>query len=261
LTRPRFRTRRGGGFAGTAVVVVVLAGVVVATLASPLLFALVLRRSSQWPQLADVGEAYGGAAALLTGLALAGVAASLHMQWRQTRTDRILAIRQRHFELVKLGIDEPLLLDDSATTQSDQATALRQIYANLWVAHWAMLWDLRLCEEPDLRRIAARFFEAGVARDWWSVNGPTWSMTMTRQRSRFQQIFSEECQRARQRAETTRRPAFAPTGDRVGSAARLGTAVAAGVLAGVALGRVLARYANRGGALASEARRRRSWWP
>src|SRR5215475_7458026 len=84
------------------------AAALVVIVASPLFFGFLARRTSRWADLANVGQAYGGIAALLSGLAVAGVTISLLLQWRQAHSDRILAVRQRHFELVKLSIEEPL---------------------------------------------------------------------------------------------------------------------------------------------------------
>lgn len=189
--------RLGWGATRVAVVVLLLVAGLAAIVFSPLLFRLLARYTTGWEDMASLGEAYGGVAAVLSGLALGGIVVSLLVQWRQSYADRTLAIRQHHFELIKLGLDEPVLLGRIAGPSTDRDTALLQIHANLWVAHWAMLWDLKYCDEPQLRSLVAQFFAADPAvRDWWRAFGPTWSTKWSRHRQRFHVILTEECQRA-----------------------------------------------------------------
>lgn len=176
--------------ATAAVLIVVLIVIVV----SPLLFIVIARRTSQWPELANVGSAYGGVAAVLSGVALVGIALSLLFQWRQTVSTQILALRQHHFELVKLGIADPRLLTHDEPADEAEAT-LRRLHYNLWVAQWAMLWDLRQCDESYLRQVATELFAHRTARLWWQAYGRTWSAKPTRRRQRFYEVLTSECTR------------------------------------------------------------------
>ncbi|WP_432050490.1 DUF6082 family protein [Verrucosispora sp. NA02020] len=96
----------------------------------------------QWSHLSDMGQAYGGTSAVLSGLALASVSASLLMQSSLNRISQLHSIRQRQFDIVKLALDNPryLYVDGSAAI-SDPGNHLK-VYANLFVSHWAMVWDL-----------------------------------------------------------------------------------------------------------------------
>jgi hypothetical protein len=161
---------------------------------SPLLFVVIARQTSQWAELADVGSAYGGVAAVLSGVALVGIALSLLFQWRQTVSSQILALRQQHFELIRLSIDDPRLLGHQQPA-NDAELALRRLHCNLWVAHWAMLWDLHQCDEGYLRQVAAVLFSDPTARAWWQASGPTWSAKPNRRRQRFAEVLTSECVR------------------------------------------------------------------
>jgi hypothetical protein len=181
---------------------------------------------------------------LLSGLALGGIVVSLLVQWRHSYSDRMVAIRQHHFELVKMGLDHPSMLDRAAGS-ANRETLVGQIHANLWVSHWAMLWDLRYCDEQRLRHLVAQLFDAdAVSRDWWQADGSTWSALWNRRRRRFQAIVSDECRLAIMRAEAAA-PNAGGTGTRESSAAqrqsRPGAAavIAVGALAGGALAAVL----------------------
>ena len=169
-----------------AVLCGVLLGSVALILVSPLLFGVIGKGTMRWSHLGDVGQAYGGIGAVLSGLALAGIIFSILLQRRQADADRILSVRKQHFDLVRLGIEEPELLGRTSNAQADRKTLLFQAHANLWVAHWAMLWDLRHCDEKQLRALAAQFFDAGTARNWWHRYGAAWSTVDTRSRRRFQ---------------------------------------------------------------------------
>ncbi|MEU5553186.1 DUF6082 family protein [Micromonospora sp. NPDC047793] len=125
----------------------------------------------QWSHLSDMGQAYGGTSAVLSGLALASVSASLLMQSSLNRISQLHSIRQRQFDIVKLALDNPryLYVDGSAAI-SDPGNHLK-VYANLFVSHWAMVWDLAEMREDTLHVVASRLFESAVAREWWKVNG------------------------------------------------------------------------------------------
>ncbi len=189
--------RLGWGLIRVAVVMLLIVAGLAAIIVSPLLFRLLARYTTGWADMANVGEAYGGVGAVLAGLALSGIVVSLLVQWRQSHADRTLAVRQHHFELIKLGLDEPLLLRRMAGSATNPDMALKRIHANLWVAHWAMLWDLKYCDEQQLRNLVAPFFAADPeVRDWWQVHAPNWSAKWNRHRRRFQTILTEECNRA-----------------------------------------------------------------
>ena len=61
-----------------------------------------------WPQLSDIGQTYGAASALLTGLALIGVAGSIVFQVRAIRVSREQAMREQHAHLIEMALTDPI---------------------------------------------------------------------------------------------------------------------------------------------------------
>ncbi|MFF0722081.1 DUF6082 family protein [Micromonospora sp. NPDC003816] len=80
-----------------------------------------------------------------------------------------------------------------------------KVYANLFVSHWTMVWDLAEMREDTLHVVASRLFESAVAREWWKVNGQ--SYCSSRRRKKFVAILSDECDLAALAA----RPSSLPT--------------------------------------------------
>jgi hypothetical protein len=66
------------------------------------------RTGLDWNRLSDIGQAFGGVSAVLSALAFCAIAASLLLQWRQLRMTTVIAARERHFDLVRLAVDDPL---------------------------------------------------------------------------------------------------------------------------------------------------------
>ena len=75
-----------------AVAVVIIALVALSPLALRELSSV---RGVSWPQLSNIGQTYGAASALLTGLALIGVVGSIVFQVRAIRVSREQAMRDR----------------------------------------------------------------------------------------------------------------------------------------------------------------------
>jgi hypothetical protein len=171
-----------------------VASTVVALVALSPLVMKWLSGQRDWHQLADVGQVYGSASAVLTGVGLCGIAVSLLMQWRQNRITQVYSIRQRQFELVKLALDNPrYLYVEGPAVASDPHSELK-VYANLLVGHWAMSWDLGVTNEQLLRASAARLFSTSAAREWWTTWGH--SYLTSRRRRRFFNILTFECSQA-----------------------------------------------------------------
>ncbi|MCZ7436743.1 DUF6082 family protein [Micromonospora sp. WMMC241] len=207
---------------------------------SPVAMTWMTDLSAQWGDLSNIGQAYGGTSAILSGLALIGVSISLLIQNNLNRISQVHLIRQRQFDIVKLALENPqfLYVDGSAAT-SDPDAALK-VYANLFVGHWAMVWDLGEMKEDTLHVVARRLFESGTAREWWDTNGG--SYLSSRRRRRFWAILSEESEKAAQvAAEASRSRAAQLTGSGSGRQPPPGSrqTFIVGIAAGVAIGILL----------------------
>src|SRR5262249_12915841 len=145
--------------------------------------------------------------AILSGLALCGVAGSLLLQHRQTKLERIAAARERHFDLVKLGLDDPFLRPPG-TSHLPAATSRQWAYINLWVNYWAMLWDTGTLTDVQLRALLDTLFRDEQAHDWWTASGPMWATHASGRTRTFQEIANLACRHAQlTRAAKTERPA------------------------------------------------------
>jgi hypothetical protein len=177
-------------------VTALLAVLLAASAAAPWLVKAAAGRSASWGDLSNIGQAYGAVSAILSGLAFCGVAGSLILQWRQVRLTQIMAVRERHFELVKLALNDPDL-GFSFGTELPFEEKRRWLASNLWVAHWAMQWEMGMITEPFLRVAFEEHFRYNaVARDWWAVSGPTWRPYPDRRLRRFLDIAQESYQSA-----------------------------------------------------------------
>src|SRR5690349_7054760 len=79
-----------------------------AVLFSPILLLRANHLTAQdWGTLSNVGQAYGGVSAILTALALIGVAASLLVQRQQADIARTQAIRAFQLQMLTLCLERP----------------------------------------------------------------------------------------------------------------------------------------------------------
>jgi hypothetical protein len=160
---------------------------------SPLLMYRLLGESMPWTKLADVGEAYGGASALLSAAALSGIGASLFLQSRQMRQEMVSLDRQRHFELVKLALENPEFFEVLDGAPLDARDGRRRIYANLTLTYWLAMWDLGEIDDAELRVLTSAMFMSPVSRAWWrQVHGYWLTARRSRRRQRFMRIVNEE---------------------------------------------------------------------
>jgi hypothetical protein len=167
--------------------------VAAAILWSPMLLYLTIGANLPWPALSDVGQAYGGASALLSGAALCGVGASLILQSRQMRQELINLDRQRHFDLVKLALDNPEFFEvmdpGVITTHQDRQI----VFANLTMNYWLALWELGEIAESELRKLTSTMFRHRGALEWWRQQRQVeWITVRTRRRRRFLLVVNEE---------------------------------------------------------------------
>src|ERR1700749_4409180 len=75
---------------------------------SPLALRAIASSSNvNWTELSNVGQTYGAVSALLAALALGGVATSILMQNRELKHNRWEAGRSRHYEIMRMALDNP----------------------------------------------------------------------------------------------------------------------------------------------------------
>lgn len=158
-------------------------------------------RGMNWPELSDIGQSYSAAAALLSALALIGVALSLLTQNRDSRVAREQAIRSQHRDLVRMGFDPSLMWvvsgSRSLRSEDTELRALQRRYANLWVQHWGSMYELGVMSETAVRTELRRsLFSGDVGRDYWANTGSLPYYNGTRRIRRYYKIVNDEYNRA-----------------------------------------------------------------
>jgi hypothetical protein len=168
-------TRRLGG---RPVAVVVLLCVSILSLGLVLLSPLALNlfppdHNADWERLSYIGQTYAPASAILSMLALGGVALSLLLQGRETKATREQAQRGLHVDLIKIALDDPLYLSRwgpfSGSTNVDDRR--RHMYTNPMISHWQMMWEVGGLHEKHLRVLAEELFAGENGRHFWSLTG------------------------------------------------------------------------------------------
>ncbi|MGI8333669.1 DUF6082 family protein [Actinomadura scrupuli] len=162
---------------------------------SPLALDLFDGSSGSWTRRGDIGQTYGAAAALLSVFALAGVAASLVLQARESKANREQSSRLIHTDLLKMAMDDPAYLEcwgpySSATDPVGQRQAM---YVNLILSYWESRYELGQLTELHLREAAAHMFQAPPGRQFWTDTRTLRTDTSeSRKARRFHQILDEE---------------------------------------------------------------------
>lgn len=126
-----------------------------------------------WQRVGNIAQAYGAASALIAGLALAGVGASLFLQARESKANREQGIRTAHTELIRMAMTDPDLMACWGRLDGDASvTARRQhLYLNLVLSHWEMMFELGTLPEEHLRQGADSVFNTEPGRAFWAASG------------------------------------------------------------------------------------------
>jgi Family of unknown function (DUF6082) len=184
----------------SALVAVVVA-VLVLVVGSPLaLRQLASLHGVNWSQLSNIGQTYGAASALLTGLALIGVVGSMVFQVRAIRVSQEQATREQHAHLVEMALTDPVyqrawggLYDVYGSSDKYRQHG----YVNLIVSYWRDHYVLGELRERELRGLAASLFRGESGRDFWADTRDMRLETAAGGRDRrFCRIMDEEQQKA-----------------------------------------------------------------
>ncbi|WP_326732485.1 DUF6082 family protein [Streptomyces phaeochromogenes] len=204
-------------------------------------------KSVDWNRLSQVGAAYGFTSAIVSALALAGVAVSLGVQNRQARADQVQGIRSYYLELVRLELDDMALFQPvwGDTDIDDPDEQKRHVYADLMMNYAWMGFEIGTIRESLLRDMLTGMFTGEAGRHYWSRAHPSWiaSSSGSRVGRRFLAIVGEEHARAVASGPPTRspnapsQPAVPVAG--VSPAWRTSAGALIGLGAGLALGTLL----------------------
>jgi hypothetical protein len=105
--------------------------------------------------------------ALISALALGGVALSLLLQVRQLKIAQLQASRAAQLELVKLAIENPGLNDTTDRWTADPAGYPRHAYVNLVFKYLELSFAIGALSERSVRVQVAYLFDSTYSREWW----------------------------------------------------------------------------------------------
>jgi ABC-type multidrug transport system fused ATPase/permease subunit len=125
----------------------------------------------------NIGQSYGAIAALLSGLALVGVALSLVLQRVQSYQDRSQAARDVHMRLIEQAIRSRHFAEawGAYGTRRSHRTWRDEAYVNLIVSQWWVLYDLGSLGDAELLSNASSLFRGHVGRQYWSRVSERWT--------------------------------------------------------------------------------------
>jgi Family of unknown function (DUF6082) len=157
------------------VFIVSIAGVVLAALFIAAFSPFALRAVAFWPgmdwaKLSNIGQAYGAVSAIVAALALAGVAASIFVQIREVRHNRWEAGRARHFELMRIAMEDPFYRQVFSLEGISEDTARLFGYINMILEYWTMLWEFGDATEYQLRKDLKDILATKAGRSYWNAN-------------------------------------------------------------------------------------------
>ncbi|MEV4115173.1 DUF6082 family protein [Nonomuraea sp. NPDC049695] len=154
-----------------------------------------------WASLADVGDAYGSAVALLTAVSLLVLAVSVAFQARTTRISSEATGRMLHVEMMRFVMEDPSLsqvegIGWDGTAQASEELR-RWVYANMQLGLFRSFYALKEMPTAELRMQMAGRFRSRIGREHWESNR-TWFQASARNRHdrRFCEIVEEEYQKA-----------------------------------------------------------------
>lgn len=129
-----------------------------------------------WSSLSNVGQTYGAVSALITGLALGGVAISLFYQAKDVSTTRSQAVRTFHHELLRMELDDEDCMWASGAPWGMAVPAnyrdLRlHVYVHMWVSFWESQFIIGEMPEEAVRSSAVELFSGVSGRDYWRRAG------------------------------------------------------------------------------------------
>ena len=183
----------------SALSVAVLAVLVLVVLSPLALRQLGSVRGVNWAQLSNIGQTYGAASALLTGLALVGVAGSMVFQVRAIQVSREQASREHHARLVEMALTDPVYQRcwayEPAAFGTDRYR--QQAYLNLIVSNWENEYVLGGFPEHAMRRAFEGLFRGEAGREFWArTHDIRLETSGNRRQRRFCRIMEGEYQKA-----------------------------------------------------------------
>jgi hypothetical protein len=178
------------------------AGVLGLILLSPLL----LRQmgalgGADWAKLSNIGQTYGAASAILSALAVGGVAISLFLQANQGRANQVQMVREYQRELVRILLDDPeryLPCWRSYDLPELDINGKRQhLFSMLRMNYAQMGYEVGIISESSLRGdLLKGTFQGAAGREYWMDARQRRRLNRRAPSRRFWSIVDDEYVRA-----------------------------------------------------------------
>ncbi|MCU7725079.1 DUF6082 family protein [Actinoplanes sp. KI2] len=183
--------------AGAVVAIVATAAIL---LASPFVLSAVAPFSDDWSKLSDVGQSYGAAAAVFSGLAFIGVMFTLFTLNRQSAFQQALSLRSLHFDLLRTVIDHPTYERAMREGHNNDALPL-WAYFNLRLQTIYFFWRCGEVDDANAEAEIGTLMRFGTFAEWWREDGaPLWNAGhQTPSERRFVSMVDEVGHRATRR--------------------------------------------------------------
>lgn len=178
---------------------------VFAIAASPLLLvAWEKPRSIDWNRLGEIGQAYNGTSAMLSAIALLGVVASLAIQARQNRNDRVQHSLDRQFNVLNLVLERPGLYGPLAGWPEQDDRARQYIFMSMWMNVLQMRYEMNTQTEAEVRKEMQVAFTSDLGRQWWQAEQLWWNTQHATSKAgrKFDKMMHEEYAMATANGET-----------------------------------------------------------
>lgn len=167
---------------------------------APLGMEWIARFRRDWVNLGNIAQACGGVSALISAIALVGVAGSLLIQVRQHSLDRSTSIRGRQAQIYAAVREDPELYWPVLGGVSGDERSIRRHTMRIELLHYcAAGYESGLIPKKRLRtEVFPGFFTYEENRDYWaSIQHGLLEDRPSKKLRRFARIANEELQRAR----------------------------------------------------------------
>jgi hypothetical protein len=194
--------------------------------------------ADQLQRLSDTGQA---ASAILSAIALMGIAGSLYFQMQQTRAAQVAAARGMRVQLLQFAIESPQFLhvwgaDPKRPIRDRQETA----YISMVLAYNKTSYMLGLLTDYELREYCQLIFTHKSFRDFWHGARLTYLNDHFRDSRRFAGIVDAVYQSSLHEQPSSGGPLTVDSGP-PGQVWKSGVVAASVFAVGVAVGAVLTR--------------------
>jgi hypothetical protein len=186
----------------TVTMVLSLIAALILVIASPFALETLARSRRDWSQLSNIGQTYGAVSALLSSLALAGVAISLLYQARDSQTAHEDVSRRFQHELLKMELEDVSLMNAFGAPYglpiSADFTSIRQfLFVHMWVSYLAGNYAIGESSKSAIRTFAANeLFRSKAGRGYWDAVGEVQLRDSIGRRNHFFRVLDDEYKKA-----------------------------------------------------------------